>query len=137
MEVRGTGRVLFAAILLVMLGVLNIIYGIGALDDANIFVNDTRYILDNLNTLGWVLIIVGLIQLTGGFSLMSGGSYGYVRRDHRRRARRVRRAASRSAGRIPGGRSPMFAVCLWIVHGLVIYDGRSAATPARLDPELS
>ena len=51
---RGAGRVVFAATLLIVLGVLNIIYGIGALDDANYFVNDTRFILSNLNTLGWV-----------------------------------------------------------------------------------
>ncbi len=59
-------------------GTLNIIYGIGALDDANIFVNDTRYIFTNLNTMGWVLIILGLIQLTGGFSLIAANTYGRV-----------------------------------------------------------
>ena len=75
---RGTGRVVFAATLLLIVGTLNIIYGIGALDDANIFVNDTRYILTNLNTLGWVLILLGVLQLTGGFSLMSGNTYGRV-----------------------------------------------------------
>src|SRR5215218_9683560 len=62
--------------MLVIVGAINIIYGIGALDDANVFVNDTRLILDNLNTLGWVLIILGVIQLTGGFSLMGGRAYG-------------------------------------------------------------
>ena len=66
----GAGRVLFAATLLLMVGTINIIYGIGALGDANIFVNDSRYILTNLNTLGWVLIILGVVQLTGGLSLM-------------------------------------------------------------------
>jgi len=55
----------FAAILLLLVGTINIIYGIGSLDDANIFVNDRRFILSNLNTLGWVLIILGVIQLTG------------------------------------------------------------------------
>ena len=39
---RGVGRTAFAAVLLVIAGTLNIIYGIGALDDANIFVNDKR-----------------------------------------------------------------------------------------------
>ena len=34
----------FAAILLMIVGTINIIYGIGALDDANVYVNDTRYI---------------------------------------------------------------------------------------------
>ncbi|HEX5924170.1 MAG TPA: hypothetical protein VFY45_10075, partial [Baekduia sp.] len=75
---RGTGRALLAATLLVIVGTLNIIYGIGALDGANIFVNDRRYILTDLNTLGWVLIILGVIQLTGGFSLMAGNTYGRV-----------------------------------------------------------
>src|SRR4029453_16938617 len=60
-EVRGTGRATFAAILLLIAGTLNIIYGIGALDSANIFVNDTRYIFTDLNTMGWVLIVLGLI----------------------------------------------------------------------------
>jgi hypothetical protein len=75
---RGTGRVVFAATLLLIAGTLNIIYGIGALDDANIFVNDKRYIFTNLNTLGWVLIILGAIQLAGGFSLMACNTYGRV-----------------------------------------------------------
>ena len=61
-----------------IVGTLNIIYGIGALDGANAFVNDTRYVLTNLNTLGWVLIILGVIQLTGGFSLLAGNTYGRV-----------------------------------------------------------
>ena len=64
--------------LLLIAGTLNIIYGIGALDSANIYANDTRYIFTNLNTMGWVLIILGVIQLTGGFSLLSGNTYGRV-----------------------------------------------------------
>src|SRR5262245_5260082 len=75
---RGSGRVAFAATLLLLVGTINIIYGIGALDDANIFVNDTRFILDNLNTLGWVLIILGAVQLIAGFSLWAGNTFGRV-----------------------------------------------------------
>ena len=75
---RGAGRATFAAILLLIAGTLNIIYGIGALDGANIFTNETRYIFTNLNTLGWVMIVLGVIQLTGGFSLLSGNTYGRV-----------------------------------------------------------
>src|SRR3954451_25125734 len=75
---RGTGRAVFAATLLLIAGTLNIIYGIGALDDANIFVNDKRFILSDLNTLGWVLIILGVIQLAGGLSLIAGNPYGRI-----------------------------------------------------------
>jgi hypothetical protein len=113
--------------MLLLLGVLNIIYGIGALDDANIFVDDTRYILDNLSTLGWVLIILGVIQLTGGFSLMSGNTYG-----------RVVGIIGGSLGAIAallsiGGAFPwwslaMFALCVYVVHGIIVYgeDERTA-----------
>jgi hypothetical protein len=114
--------------MLLILGVLNIIYGIGALDDANIFVNDTRFILSNLNTLGWVLIILGVIQLTGGFSLFSGSAYG-----------RVIGIVGGSLGAIGallsvGGAFPwwslaMFAVCVYVVHGIIVYgeDERAVA----------
>ena len=61
---RGAGRVVFVAVLLLIVGTLNIIYGIGAVADANFYVNDTRYILTNLHAMGWVLIILGVIQLT-------------------------------------------------------------------------
>jgi len=118
--VRGAGRVVFAAIMLLIVGTLNIIYGIGALDDANIFVNDTRFVLDNLNTLGWVLIILGVIQLTGGFSLMAGNTYG-----------RVIGIIGGSLGAIGallsiGGSYPwwslgIFVLCIYIVHGIIVY----------------
>ena len=117
---RGAGRVVFAATRLVRLGTLNIIYGIGALDDASIFVNDTRYILDNLNTLGWVLIILGVIQLTGGLSLMSGNVYG-----------RMIGVAGGTLGAMGallsiGGAFPwwslaMFALCVYVVHGIIVF----------------
>jgi hypothetical protein len=125
--VRGTGRVVFAATMLLILGVLNIIYGIGALDDANIFVNDTRFILSNLNTLGWVLIILGVIQLTGGFSLMAGNAYG-----------RVIGIVGGSLGAIGallsiGGAFPwwslaVFALCVYVVHGIIVYGEDERAT---------
>ena len=124
---RGAGRVLFAALLLLMVGTVNIIYGIGALDDANIFVNDTRFILDNLNTLGWVLIIVGAIELTGGVSLMAGHAYG--------RVIGITAGLLGAVGALLsiGGNHPwwslgVFFVCVYVVHGIVVYgeDERAA-----------
>jgi hypothetical protein len=118
---RGGGRVVFAATLLLIVGTVNIIYGIGALDDANIFVNDQRFILTNLNTLGWVSIVLGVVQLTAGLSLMAGNTYG-----------RVIGIAAGSLGAIEallsiGGNNPwwslaIFALCVYIVHGLIVFD---------------
>jgi hypothetical protein len=128
-KMRGTGRVVFAAVMLLIVGFLNIIYGIGALDDANIFVNDTRFVLTNLSTLGWVLIILGLIQLTGGFSLMAGNAYG-----------RVIGIIGGSLGAIGallsiGGDFPwwslaVFFLCVYIVHGIVVYGEDEGAADA-------
>jgi hypothetical protein len=124
---RGAGRVVFAAILLLMIGALNIIYGIGALDDANYFANDTRFVLDNLNTLGWVLIILGVIQLTGGFSLMAGNTYG-----------RVIGIVGGSLGAIGallsiGQSNPwwslvVFFLCVYVVHGIIVFGEEERAT---------
>jgi len=126
---RGAGRATTAAVLLLIAGTLNIIYGIGALDSANIYANDTRFILTNLNTLGWVLIVLGVIQLTGGFSLLSGNTYG-----------RVIGIVGASLGAIGallsiGGANPwwslaIFALCVYIVHGILVLgeDERPRAT---------
>src|SRR5947199_5729043 len=74
---KGIGRALFVAILLLLAGTLNIIYGIGAVSNAHFFDN-TQYVFSSLHTWGWITIIVGIIQLGAGFSLMGGGGFGRV-----------------------------------------------------------
>ena len=124
---RGTGRVLFAGMLLILISIINFIYGIGALDDANYFTNDTRFVLTNLNTLGWVLIVLSVIQVTAGFSLLAGRTYG-----------RVLGIIGGTLGAIGalfsiGGSNPwwsliVFGLCVYIVHGIVVFgeDERAA-----------
>lgn len=126
---RGAGRAVFAATLLLIVGTLNIIYGIGALDSANIFTGERRYILTNLNTLGWVLIILGVVQLTGGISLFVGNTYG-----------RIIGIVGGSLGAISallsiGGSNPwwslaIFFLCVWVVYGIIVLgdDERALAT---------
>ena len=126
---RGAGRTAFAGFLLLIAGTINIIYGIGALDSANIYANDTRYIFTNLNTMGWALIILAVIQLTGGFSLLSGNTYG-----------RVIGIVGASLGAIGallsiGGNNPwwslaVFALCIYIIQGILVFgeDERASVT---------
>jgi hypothetical protein len=71
-----SGWVTFAGVMLFMVGVLNIIYGIAAIGDSSFFVQDQKYILSNLNTWGWVTLILGVLQLGAAFSLWSGNLYG-------------------------------------------------------------
>jgi hypothetical protein len=126
---RGAGRATFAAVLLLIAGTLNLIYGIGALDNANIFAGGQRYIFSDLNTMGWVLIVLGLIQLTGGVSLLAGNTYG-----------RVIGVAGAGLGAILAllsisGPNPwwslgVFALCVYILHGILVLgqDERALAT---------
>jgi hypothetical protein len=118
---RGAGRVVFAAILLLIAGTLNMIYGIGAISDAHFF-TDTgdHYVFSSLHTWGWITVILGVIQLTGGFSLMGGGGYG--------RLIAIVGAGLGALGALlsVGGAYPfwslgVFAICLWVLHGIVIF----------------
>ncbi len=116
---RGTGRTVFVAILLLIAGTLNIIYGIGAVSNAHFFAH-TQYVFSSLKTWGWITIIVGVLQLTGGFSLFGGGGYG-----------RIIGIIAATLGAIEsllsvGGTHPfwslgVFALCVWILYGLVAY----------------
>jgi hypothetical protein len=78
MNEQRSGWVTFAGVMLLIAGVLNIIYGIAAIGDSSFFINDTKYILSNLKTWGWITLIIGLIQLFAAFSLWSGGVYGRI-----------------------------------------------------------
>ena len=123
---RGAGRVTFAATLLLLAGTLNIIYGIGALGDARVFVGDQRFIFTNLNSLGWVLILLGVIQLSGGLSLIAGNTYG-----------RVIGLIGAGLGAIGallsvGGAYPwwslaIFALCVYVIHGILVYGEEETA----------
>lgn len=71
-----SGWVTFAGVMLFIAGVLNVIYGIAAIGDSKFFIQDQKYILSNLNTWGWVTLIIGALQLFAAFSLFAGGLYG-------------------------------------------------------------
>jgi len=127
---RGAGRAVAAAIVLLIVGTLNVIYGIGALDSANIFANDTRYILTDLNALGWVLILLGIVQLTGGFSLFAGHTYGRAIGSIAAAFGAIGALLSVDAGN-PWWSLAIFALCIYVLHGLFIL-GEEEDDPTRV-----
>jgi hypothetical protein len=117
---RGAGRAIFAATLLIIAGTVNIIYGIGALSDANIFQNGQRYVFTNLNAMGWILILLGLLQFVGGFALINGSAFG----------RGVAIAGAflgalaalfSISGPNPWWSLAVFFLCIYVIHGIFIY----------------
>jgi len=114
---RGVGRALFVGILLLIVGTLNVFYGIAALANSSFYVANERYVFGDLHTWGWITIIIGVIQFTAAFSLFAGNMYG-----------RVIGIIAATIGSIEalanvGGPHPwwslgVFAVCLWVIWGL-------------------
>ena len=98
-----SGWVTFAGIMLFIAGVLNVIYGIAAIGDSKFFIQDQKYILSNLNTWGWVTLLLGILQLVAAFSLWAGGLYG--------RALAILAASLSAVGRpaVPAGLSVLVA----------------------------
>jgi hypothetical protein len=123
---KGLGRAVFVAVLLLIAGTLSIIYGIAAVGNAHFFSN-TQYVFSSLHTWGWITIIVGIIELSAGLSLMAGGGFG-----------RVMGIIAATMGALEsllsvGGTHPwwslaIFALCVWILHGLIVFGDE---TPAR------
>ena len=118
----GPGWILFAGIMIVVAGVLNIIYGIAAIDNATFFVNDAKYIFSDLKTWGWIVLILGLLQVFAAFSIWQGGSYG--------RWFGIFAAGLNSIGALlsipayPFWSLAIFAVDVLIIYGLAAYGGQ-------------
>src|SRR4051794_35208685 len=60
--VPGDGWVLFAASMLGLLAILNFVDGVAAISNSTFFVNDAKFVFSNLNTWGWILIVLALLQ---------------------------------------------------------------------------
>jgi hypothetical protein len=122
MEVRGAGRAMFAAILLIIAGVLNIIYGIAAISDSHFYARNTHYVISDLNAWGWALTLVGTAQFCAAFSIWARSEWG-------------RWVGLATAGVnaivqlmiLPGApfiALALFSVDVLIIYGLVAYGGR-------------
>ncbi|HWH95145.1 MAG TPA: hypothetical protein VNT03_14890 [Baekduia sp.] len=121
-EPRGAGWLLFAGIMLLVVAILNIIYGIAAIGDSTFFINDTKYILSDLNTWGWVLLGLGVLQLVAALSIWNGNAFG--------RWFGIAVAALNSIGALmaipayPFWSLAVFAIDILIIYGLAAYGGQ-------------
>jgi hypothetical protein len=69
---RGYGLVLFAGVLLLVVGFWNLIYGISALAKSSVFVANAHYVFGDLRTWGWITLIIAALQLLAGIGVMTG-----------------------------------------------------------------
>jgi hypothetical protein len=120
----GGGWLTFAGILLLIDGAINAIGGIGAIGDSKFFVADTKYVIGNLHAWGWVILILGTVQLITAFGLFARAGWA--------RAVGVVFAGLNSLALLlllPA--APLWALALFtmeilIIFGLVSYGGEDA-----------
>jgi hypothetical protein len=124
-HLKGVGRAVFVATLLLLAGTLNIIYGIAAAGNAHFFDN-TQYVFSSLHTWGWITIIVGVIQLTAGFSLFTGGGYGRFIGIFAAGIGALESLLS-IGGTHPWWSLAVFALCMYILHGLIVFGEDTSA----------
>ena len=71
-EGRGYGLVLFAGVLLLVVGFWNLIYGIAAIAQSHVFVANAHYVFGDLRTWGWITLIIAALQILAGIGVMTG-----------------------------------------------------------------
>ncbi len=69
---HGYGLVLFASILLVIIGCFNIIYGIAAIAQSHVFVANAHFVFANQRAWGWITLIIGILQLLAAGGVLAG-----------------------------------------------------------------
>jgi hypothetical protein len=73
---HGQGLVTFAGIMIMIAAVLNMLFGIAAIDSANFFTQNARYVFGDLNTWGWFVTALGVTQLFAALAIWRGASWG-------------------------------------------------------------
>ncbi len=112
---RVTGWWIFAAVLLIIGGVANLFWGIAAIDESRYFAQNVTFILTELSTYGWVILIIGVIQLAAGFSLMSGGGFGRV-------VGVIAAGLNAVAYMLTIPAAPIWSLCAFILSVVILYE---------------
>jgi hypothetical protein len=137
-ELTGAERAQLAGVLLGIGGVLNIIYGIAGIGRAKVFVTNAHYLFGGLKSWGWAALILGVLEILAAMSLFRGGEYG------RWFGIVIGSLAAIDAllqlPSYPLWSVAIFALSLWIVHGLTkplrtedIWEGRTSGAPVSLN----
>jgi hypothetical protein len=124
---RGHGRVIFAGVLLLVGAVLNVGYGIAAISNSKVYVHNAHYVFGSLKTWGWVGLILGIVEFLAALSLLRGNTFGRVFGIVVGGLAAIEALFSLPA--YPFWSLAVFALSLWIIHGLAIYGSELEIDP--------
>ncbi|MBW8741908.1 MAG: hypothetical protein ACJ747_05035 [Gaiellaceae bacterium] len=118
----GAGWVMFSAVLLGLAGTWNFIDGILAISTSRVYVGHETFVFSDLNTWGWIVMILGIIQGIAALTLFTGSELA--------RWFGISAAGLNAIGQLmfvpayPFWAIAMFAVDLLIIYGLAVYGGK-------------
>jgi hypothetical protein len=125
-DIPRSGWVTFAAVMLGVAGVWNAIDGILAIADSRVYTGHATLVFSSLNTWGWIVLILGILQLLAAGALVGGSELA--------RWFGISVAGLNAIGQLlfvpvyPWWALAMFTLDILIIYGLAVYAG------ARLRP---
>jgi len=69
-DMSGYGWVVFAGTMIAIVGTLNSIYGIAAISNSKFYARDVTYVITDLKTWGWALLLLGIVQFASAFGIL-------------------------------------------------------------------
>jgi hypothetical protein len=112
--------------MLAIVAAMNMIYGIAAISESKFYTKDAEYILGNLNSWGWVLLTVGVIQFCAVFAIWAGTEWGRWVGALAAGANAIVQLMFISSHALAA--LAVFAVDILVIYGLVVHGGRPKAT---------
>jgi hypothetical protein len=118
----GSGWVVFASVMLGLAGVWNFFAGIAAIGDAHVYVANANYVFSDLNTWGWIVLILGILEGLAALAILSGSEWA--------RWFGIGVASINAIGQLsfvpvyPFWGLMMFGVDILIIYALAMYGGR-------------
>jgi len=74
-ERHGFGLIIFASVLLLVVGIFNLIDGIAAVARSHVFIANAHYVAGDLRTWGWIALILGALQLLAAGGILAGNQF--------------------------------------------------------------
>lgn len=119
---RGEGWITFATVMLAIGGILGLIDGIVAVSKSSFYVAGANYVFSDLNTWGWIVMIVGAVTLCASFAVAAGAQWA--------RWTGITVASLQAIAQLlmiqayPLWSLSVFAIDLLVIYALAVYGGR-------------
>ena len=113
-------------VMIMIVGILNFIYGIAAIDESKFYIGNTKFVITDLKTWGWILTIIGAIQVLVGAGIWA--------RSQAARWLGVFIASLNAIAQLlfvaanPWLSLALFAMDILVIYGLICYGGRMEGT---------